>query len=168
MACPAGRYTWGLSPRKNTISIMYNHMFSLIDESASTCTKSSRGHTSIIISLGRMRLVEVLKFIIFFLVLAMAHFMYKLATLMERSDCRLALFLLCIGAALVVVLGTVVAVLEGREDEHEGRREREQKASERSQKDWKDESERRQKDWVAESERKQKDWKDESERKQND
>ena len=126
--------------------------------------------TSIIISLGRMRLVEVLKFIIFFLVLAMAHFLYKWASLMERSDCRVAVFLLCIGAALVLVLGTVVAVLEGREDEREGRRDREQKAwqdaRERSQKDWKDESERRQKDWEDESERKQKDWKDESERQQ--
>jgi MFS superfamily sulfate permease-like transporter len=69
----------------------------------------------------RMRLVEILKFIFCLLVLAMSHFLYKWATLMERSDCRVIFFLLCIGAALVLVLGTVVAVLEGREDEHEGR-----------------------------------------------
>ena len=39
----------------------------------------------------------------------MSHFLYKWATLMERSVCSVIFFLLCIGAALVLVLGTLVA-----------------------------------------------------------
>ena len=95
--------------------ITYHHT----DEN-SKCTKSSRTHTTItfIINIAwRMRLVEILKFMLCLLVLAMSRFLYKWATLMERSDCRVIFFLLCIDAALVLVMGTVLTVFEGCEDE---------------------------------------------------
>ena len=87
--------------------------------------------TSIINIVWRMRLVEILLKIYYLLAcFGYVAFSVQVGNSHEKISLQSYFLLLCVGTALVLVPGTVVAVLEGREDKRKGRsrREQEQKA----------------------------------------